>query len=84
MMIKIFNGNILTPYRMIKNGTVVITGRQIAQVSERDIETPDAVEIDAKGNYISPGFIDMHIHGGGGYDFMDGTEEAFLKLLKRM
>ena len=80
MMIKIFNGNILTPYRMIKNGTVVITGRQIAQVSERDIETPDAVEIDAKGNYISPGFIDMHIHGGGGYDFMDGTEEAFLKI----
>jgi len=79
-MIKIFNGNILTPYRMIKNGTVVITGRQIAQVSERDIETPDAVEIDAKGNYISPGFIDMHIHGGGGYDFMDGTEEAFLKI----
>ena len=80
MMIKIFNGNILTPYRMIKNGTVVITGRQIAQVSERDIETPNAVEIDAKGNYISPGFIDMHIHGGGGYDFMDGTEEAFLKI----
>lgn len=80
MMIKIFNGNILTPYRMIKNGTVVITGRQIAQVSERDIETTDAVEIDAKGNYISPGFIDMHIHGGGGYDFMDGTEEAFLKI----
>ena len=79
-MIKIFNGNILTPYRMIKNGTVVITGRQIAQVSERDIETTDAVEIDAKGNYISPGFIDMHIHGGGGYDFMDGTEEAFLKI----
>ena len=79
-MIKIFNGNILTPYRMIKNGTVVITGRQIAQVSERDIETPNAVEIDAKGNYISPGFIDMHIHGGGGYDFMDGTEEAFLKI----
>src|SRR5690606_13256426 len=26
---------------------------------------------------LSPGFIDIHVHGGGGYDFMDGTEEAF-------
>ncbi len=28
--------------------------------------------------YVAPGFIDMHIHGGGGHDFMDGTVEAFL------
>ncbi len=32
--------------------------------------------IDAKGNFVSPGFIDMHVHGSGGYDIMDGTEEA--------
>ena len=31
----------------------------------------------AKGNYVSAGFIDIHLHGGGGYDFLDGTEEAF-------
>lgn len=82
MIIKIFNGNILTPYRIIKNGTVVITNGKISDVSERDIEVPDAVKIDAKGNYISPGFIDLHIHGGGGFDFMDGTEEAFLQIAK--
>ena len=33
--------------------------------------------IDARQNYVSPGFIDMHIHGGGGHDLMDGTIEAF-------
>lgn len=32
--------------------------------------------------YIAPGFIDIHIHGGGGHDFMDGTEEAFLGAAK--
>ncbi|WP_443663798.1 amidohydrolase family protein, partial [Clostridium sp.] len=32
--------------------------------------------IDAKGRFVSPGFIDIHIHGGGGYDTMDGTQEA--------
>ncbi len=45
-----------------------------------DIESGNAIEIDAQGNYISPGFIDIHVHGGGGYDFMDGSETAFLKI----
>lgn len=35
-------------------------------------------EIDALGSFISPGFIDMHVHGGGGYDFMDGGTEAII------
>ena len=34
-------------------------------------------KIDAKGNYVLPGGIDIHVHGGGGHDFMEGTEEAF-------
>jgi N-acetylglucosamine-6-phosphate deacetylase len=40
----------------------------------------DVQEIDARGNFIAPGFIDIHVHGGGGYDFMDATEEAFLEI----
>ena len=32
--------------------------------------------IDAEGNYVSPGFIDIHIHGSGGADAMDATFEA--------
>ncbi len=40
------------------------------------------MEIDAKGKYISPGFIDIHVHGGGGHDFMDNTIEAFLGIAR--
>lgn len=80
MTIKIFNGHIITPYRIIRNGTVIIQDGRISEVTEQNIEVADALEIDAKGNYIAPGFIDLHIHGGGGYDFMDRTEEAFLKI----
>ena len=32
--------------------------------------------IDGKGMYLCPGFIDLHVHGGGGHDFMDATPEA--------
>ncbi|MGB4399402.1 MAG: N-acetylglucosamine-6-phosphate deacetylase [Daejeonella sp.] len=77
--IKIFNGKILTPYRIIPNGSLLLTGGVITAVAEGKIEVSDAIEIDAKGNYIAPGFIDIHVHGGGGHDFMDGSENAFLK-----
>lgn len=76
---KIHNGKILTPYRIIQ-GTVVVAGNKIIDVVEGDIDIPGAKEIDAKGKYIAPGFIDIHVHGGGGHDFMDGSEEAFLKI----
>lgn len=79
-IIKIFNGKVITPFRIIPNGTVIIQDGKIAEVTEGNIEVQDAVEIDAQGKYISPGFIDIHVHGGGGHDFMDGTVEAFLKV----
>jgi N-acetylglucosamine-6-phosphate deacetylase len=78
--VKIINGHIITPYRIIKNGTLLIHDHKIELISEFDVEAPDYKVIDAKGNYVSPGFIDIHIHGGGGHDFMDGTEEAYLKI----
>jgi len=78
--LKIYNGKIITPSRIINNGTILVTGDTITAVLEGNTDFADAIEIDAKGNYISPGFIDIHVHGGGGYDFMDGSEEAFLKI----
>lgn len=78
--IKIYNGKIITPYRILSEGCILVTGETITAVAPGNIEFTDAVEIDAKGNYISPGFIDIHVHGGGGSDFMDGTENAFLKI----
>lgn len=76
--LKIFNGRIITPGGITNNGTVVVSGGKIMEVTDRNVEVPDAEQIDARGQYIAPGFIDIHVHGGGGHDFMDGTEAAFL------
>lgn len=78
--IKIYNGQIVTPHRVIPRGTVLITDGLITAVAEGDLEVGDAFEIDVNGKFVSPGFIDIHVHGGGGHDFMDGSETAFLKI----
>jgi N-acetylglucosamine-6-phosphate deacetylase len=79
-IIKIFNGQVITPHRIIPNGTVLVQDGIITAVSETDIDVAGALEINARGQYVAPGFIDIHVHGGGGHDFMDGTEEAFLAI----
>ena len=81
-LLKIYNGTILTPQQAIKNGCMVIADGKIREISDANIEAAGAVEIDAKGKYIAPGFIDMHVHGGGGFDFMDNTLEAFLGIAR--
>src|SRR4051794_35489959 len=78
--IKIYNGRVVTSSKIIEDGCVLITADTITEISEKNIEVADAIEINAEGNYVSPGFIDIHVHGGGGCDFMDATETAFLKI----
>jgi N-acetylglucosamine-6-phosphate deacetylase len=80
MRLKIYNGQLITPNGIIKSGSLLIDDGKIIEVNSSNIEAPDTVELDAKGRYISPGFIDIHIHGGGGHDFMDNTVEAFLEV----
>jgi N-acetylglucosamine-6-phosphate deacetylase len=78
--LKIFNANIITPYRIIRGGSLLIADGVISAVGEGDMEVAGADEIDAAGKYVAPGFIDIHVHGGGGHDFMDGDEAGFLKI----
>jgi N-acetylglucosamine-6-phosphate deacetylase len=84
--IRIINGQVITPSRILRGATILITEGRIVAISEGDIAGPDALPealiIDAAGKYVAPGFIDIHVHGGGGYDFMDGTEEAFLGIAR--
>lgn len=75
--VKIYNGKIITPVRILPRGCLVLEGSKILEVSPDDIEVRGAIEIDARGHYVSPGFIDMHVHGGAGHDFMDNETEGF-------
>lgn len=80
--IKIVNGRLITPFRIIENGTLLIEDGHIVDICQENIDFQGSILIDAQNNFVSPGFIDMHTHGGGGHDFMDGTIDAFLEASK--
>ncbi|MDD6308500.1 MAG: N-acetylglucosamine-6-phosphate deacetylase [Clostridia bacterium] len=72
MITKIINGSIITD-RVEKNKYLYLENDKVLAVTDEEIPA-DSV-IDANGNYVSPGFVDIHTHGAGGADFMDGTPE---------
>jgi N-acetylglucosamine-6-phosphate deacetylase len=76
--IKLHNAHIITPLRQFENGFVLVEDGLISAVGEGDLQVEDCLSIDVKGKWLTPGFIDIHTHGGGGHDFMDGTVEAYL------
>lgn len=79
MKTQILNGKILTPYGWIENGSVMLDGTRITDVLNNSHRVSSANHvIDAEGAYVLPGGIDIHVHGGGGRDFMETDESAFL------
>jgi len=72
-MKSIVNAKIVTDKEVLE-GYVLTFDKEIVSLSR---EVPKEVEvIDARGLYLSAGFIDIHIHGSNGYDIMDATKEA--------
>ena len=77
MLTQIINGKILTPQGWLKDGSVIMRDNKILEVTNCDMAVVGANLIDAIGMYFVPGGIVIHAHGGGGRDFMEGTEDAF-------
>lgn len=73
----ITNGRIITPVGII-DGCLLYEDGKILETGTGVYGLPVDETIDAGGRYVSPGFIDIHTHGAGGADYMDGTVEAFL------
>ncbi len=72
MVIK--NGKIVTPEKILSGVDVRICDGVILELGEGLV---DKTCIDARGGYVTPGFVDIHTHGGVGYDFMDSSHEAY-------
>jgi N-acetylglucosamine-6-phosphate deacetylase len=71
------NGTIILSDRLLGSGQVEVRGERIHRVEASSITVPADTVIDVQGGYLAPGYVDLHVHGGAGADFMDGTDEAF-------
>lgn len=69
------NARLITPEGVRESAEIEISDGRITAV--RDERVAGADMVDLGGNYLAPGFIDLHIHGGAGRDTMEGTADAF-------
>lgn len=73
MITKISNGIILSGSEL-SGYSLYLRDSKILAVTREDL--PFDEEINANGCYVAPGFVEIHTHGAGGYDFLDNTREA--------
>ena len=71
------NGKIVTEGKIIEGYDIILDGGKITDL--KPTAEVSGKKVDLGGNYIAPGFIEIHCHGGGGYEFIDATPEAFKK-----
>lgn len=78
MLTLIHNANLILT-DCVRYGCVVVQDDKITHVGfgRECPDLPYDKKIDLEGKYLSPGFVEVHTHGAGGADFMDGTLEAF-------
>lgn len=73
------NGKVVRTHR-VERADVLVEDGKIVRVAP-EIREENAERIDLGGKYLTPGFIDVHVHGGGDCLFSDATEEAYRKIL---
>jgi N-acetylglucosamine-6-phosphate deacetylase len=71
-------GKIVTPFRVVKNGTILIKDDRIYEIGNtNEINFSENIEIiDVSGKIIAPGFVDLLVHGGAGRGFSDEDEDS--------
>jgi N-acetylglucosamine-6-phosphate deacetylase len=73
----IVGGDAVLPDRIVRDAVLVCRNGKITYIGKSQSKVPAAAKVvNARGGYIVPGLIDLHIHGGGGADVMDGTADA--------
>ncbi len=80
------NTTVITPFRIAPKSCVVIEQGKISQLGSADAVylPPNARVIDLEGRYLLPGFIDLHVHGGKGFDFSTASPEDIETILDHL
>jgi N-acetylglucosamine-6-phosphate deacetylase len=77
----IHNAILVLPDRLLPSAWLAFDAGKITAIGTGQPPT-ETVLIDANGSYLAPGFVDIHVHGGNGADFLDATPDAFQTISK--
>ena len=71
-------GRVVTPEGVIDGGWLALHGSRITAVGSSSTVVPGDVgaEVDLEGRWVLPGFVDLHVHGGGGHSVVRGDPDA--------
>lgn len=72
----VFRGRLVLPDRVIDEGAILCRNGRIEKILRGTRVPREAQVVEASSGWIAPGFVDLHVHGGGGADYMDGTVDA--------
>lgn len=73
----IINGRIITEQEILNNHVLIFDDKIVGIIPEEQLNAYELSEkIDVMGRFVSPGFIDVHVHGSSGFDTMDEAKEA--------
>ena len=72
-MLLLAGGRVVTPDGVLDSGWIRLAGPLIDAVGSGRV--PDQSAVDLRGQWVLPGFVDMHLHGGGGASFTEGTSD---------
>src|SRR5436189_1125750 len=75
------NATLVLPDGLLPQGILVAEDGRINRTAQVKYMQPPLGAINLNGGYLLPGFVDLHVHGGDGADFMDGTADAFQTVL---
>lgn len=75
----LYNAKLVFPDQVVDQGWVLVENGLINTVGQ-DVPPSAHERVDAGGCYVAPGFIDLHVHGAKGSDFLHATEDAFLSV----
>ncbi len=82
----VHNGTVISD-TIVHNGAVVVEEGRIAYVGHSSGVSEDMRSgevVDAKGAWIFPGFLDVHIHGAAGHDFMEGDQQSLAAVARHL
>ena len=81
---RIINAQLVLPDQVMRDHDVLITNGVITAISQPGLDQTFDWTVDAAGDWLIPGLIDLHVHGAGGCDSMDGSPASLATMSRTL